>query len=199
MSVFLSQAHSSRKYFGKNEHLFAHAESKVDLPALKRSRSARDIAQSVVVPMFGFSSVEAYYEGLIADVQYGGQPHACAAAAMAQYLPRLQCPVLYLNSLDDPLSEPDKVLPYEEFVTSCCPALFHDAHRACHAKNVALVVTRSGGHGSFATGALPLYEVSVLKAPSVMLMLLQSVGDVMFCQFIEAALEMKTQNRSNVQ
>jgi hypothetical protein len=66
--------------------------------------------------MFDFPSVEAFYDGLLTFVVVNKLTLCLLAAESAQYLPLLRRPVLFLNALNDPFSEPDRVLPYELFV-----------------------------------------------------------------------------------
>lgn len=87
-------------YFTRTHSHVFDSSDKIDKGKLLRSRSFEDLNQAVVVPMFGYKTVEEYYQDASAVIN-------CS---------KIMRPVLYFQSYDDQMTVPEKIpffKPYE--------------------------------------------------------------------------------------
>ncbi|KJE96791.1 hypothetical protein CAOG_09032 [Capsaspora owczarzaki ATCC 30864] len=83
----------------RHRHLFDAAPEKwFTIEDVEKCRTIRDFDQTVVVPMFGFASLQEYY----------------SQASSVNHLPKVQIPLLCINAADDPFS-PVQGIPFAAF------------------------------------------------------------------------------------
>jgi len=103
-----------KKYFTRHDNVLRRH---IDAGAVERSRNIMELDQNVTLKMFKYPTLQDYYKD-------------CSCVSV---MPQISIPVLFLNSLDDPI------------VPSACIA----HHMADHNPNLLFAITERGGHTAY--------------------------------------------------